>query len=173
MQTFIMYPDFRMCAEVLDSKRLKNQIREADILISAHENDTGSKWRNHPAFKMWTSYLPALKLYRDYMFLEYTENRNGNYDSDVYGYTDDQVTLPPFIRDRRFLISHQSNLVRKEPDIYPEYGWKYLRIDGYFWPCQVKQPRTLQINFKWTFLVLSLDKPLAVSDDENWNYLLD
>lgn len=52
MQTFLPYPDFYKSAQVLDYRRLGKQRLECKQIFNALEGQP-SRWRNHPAVKMW------------------------------------------------------------------------------------------------------------------------
>ena len=62
MQTFLPYPSFMESADVLDKKRCWKQVVEAAQIISVLEGKSVA-WQNHPAVKMWSGHIPALKAY--------------------------------------------------------------------------------------------------------------
>ena len=71
MQTFLPYADFKDSAKCLDFRRLGKQRVEAkqilDIITGVNPT---SRWRNHPAVKMWQGYEKALLLYQYEMIKE-------------------------------------------------------------------------------------------------------
>ncbi len=125
MQTFLPYPSFAESAAVLDSARLGKQRVEALQLLRAVTIPTYG-WRHHPAAKMWRGYVPALTKYA----LEMTDawRRQGHSDTvraqvlpfapEVDERRQEELDLPPWIGDEAFHRSHQSNLVRKNPELY-------------------------------------------------------
>lgn len=125
MQTFLPYPSFAESAAVLDSPRLGKQRVEALQLLNAVTIPTNG-WRHHPAAKMWRGYVPALTKYA----LEMTDAWIARDHSDtvrpqvltfapeVDALRQDQLDLPPWIGNEAFHRSHQSNLIRKAPDLY-------------------------------------------------------
>lgn len=147
MQTFLPYPDFKKSAECLDNKRLGKQRVEAwQILNIIDGTNPNSRWRNHPAVKMWKGYKGALALYgieicrewirrgfRDSLFIKFVNKASidENYDED----NDDTLNYarPPWFGDEAFHKSHQSNLVRKNPVIY-NVLFKIQNDLPYIWP---------------------------------------
>ena len=59
--TFLPYPDFRKSAEVLDKRRCWKQVVEAKQIINCL--DTPTRWKNHPAVKMWVGNKALLQHY--------------------------------------------------------------------------------------------------------------
>jgi len=70
MQTFMPYPDFIRVAQVLDDKRLGKQRVEARQIL---DMSPASRWRHHPAVRMWQGYDEALKLYINCMVKEWIQ----------------------------------------------------------------------------------------------------
>ena len=64
MQTFVPYPDFKLCAQVLDNKRLWKQVLEAEGILKILQ---GARlgYKNHPIVKMWRNYPEFLLYYRN------------------------------------------------------------------------------------------------------------
>lgn len=149
MQTFLPHSLFTMCAYFLDNKRLNKQILECDTLIDLHEGRKDNQWKNHPAFKMWVGYVDALKSYRDYMLSQWLQ-RGKKSVRQFYGINDSKfIDIPGFVYDDRVLLSHRSNLMRKFPEWYSQFGWVDYGISGYYWPCDVKTPKSKKINEMW------------------------
>lgn len=135
MQTFLPYEDFAASAEVLDYRRLGKQRVETWQIIRALNGETKG-WTNHPASRMWRGYEQALTLYGVKICEEWI--RRGYNDTMLQRFFDllipAEVKLPAWLGDPNFHISHQSNLVRKDPDFYspifPDVG---PELD-YVWP---------------------------------------
>lgn len=137
MQTFLPYPGFANSARVLDRQRLGKQRVEAyQILRALRGVSTG--WVNHPATKMWRGYENALCLYGINMCIEWVSR----------GYKDtlmdkfikladpdpDALVLPPWLGDFDLHASHRSNLLRKDPAHYSQFGWVESDDLPYVWP---------------------------------------
>lgn len=154
MQTFLPYSNFTQIAITLDSKRLFNQINEAKVLIDLHDGRTDNKWKNHPAYKMWIGYVNHLKSYHNKM-IKYAKERKLNVTQDFFESDCTNENIPFFLYDPdpRVILSHRSNLMRKKPDYYSQFGWKDYGINGYFWPCEVKSKRAKEINDLWDKIV--------------------
>lgn len=138
MQTFLPYPDFRESARVLDSKRLGKQRVEAyQILLVIQRGDSAKGWKNHPAVKMWRGNENALIRYGIAMCDEWIAR--GYNDTlrrkflDMYP-IEKSGSLPRFIGNRNFHVSHRSNLLRKDIVHYRKY-WPALTDSlPYVWP---------------------------------------
>jgi hypothetical protein len=125
MQTFLPYADFHKSAESLDYKRLgKQRVETYQILRSLLGESKG--WANHPATKMWAGHEGALAAYGLVMSIEWV-NRGYN-DTMIPRFTDyltqlNTFDLPSIIGNESFHLSHQSNLIRKDPEHYrPIFG---------------------------------------------------
>jgi hypothetical protein len=139
MQTFLPYPSFYKSAEVLDYRRLGKQRVEAkqiyDIL-TADWRLPKSRWYNHPAVQMWKGYEEELKLYMVVMIKEWIKRGYKNTMERPVVHTARCIS-PPWLGKYDFHISHQSNLVRKDPDYYvPIFGT--IPKMPYFWPTKEK-----------------------------------
>lgn len=130
MQTFLPYPSFVESAGVLDQPRLGKQRVETFQLLRAN-TVPGYGWRNHPAAKMWTGYLPALVAYGLAVtdawvaagHQDATRDRILEFAPDVDGVAQSQLELPPWLGDETLHLSHRSNLLRKDPEFYrPKFG---------------------------------------------------
>lgn len=130
MQTFLPFSDFKKSAEVLDFRRLGKQRSEALTIIRAIE--VGNGWSGHPAVKMWEGYTRALKVYHDVVIEEWV-NRGFENNMDFYD-VNKPIELPPWLGDERLHRSHRSNLLRKDPEFYGQYGWEVSPDLEYFWP---------------------------------------
>ena len=132
MQTFLPYPDFKRCAQVLDSKRLCKQIVESkqilDVLLTPREGKIG--WRNHPAVKMWAGYELAL--------IEYTteikmESLRRGYTSNISFPIPVKCIMPPWMGHKLLHLSQQANLVRKNAEFYGPKFPGVEHAEGYWW----------------------------------------
>lgn len=144
MQTFLPWPEFEWSARTLDNKRLGKQRVETLQIMHHLLLGGGGSWQNHPAVKMWEGYERALLAYQQAICNEW---------SSVRGFADtcwDKTRLmfldvvvdpmatpliaPPWIGDVDFHISHQSNLLRKDPEHYRKF-FPGIRDDHpYIWP---------------------------------------
>ena len=131
IQTFLPYADFVTTAQVLDTKRLgKQRVETLQILNTLLGISQG--WANHPAVKMWRGHENKLVEYgvaicdewisRGYkdtcrmkiIELSYTAG---------FPAAEQQERELPWVGNREFHISHQSNLIRKDPIHYsPIFG---------------------------------------------------
>jgi len=129
MQTFLPYPDFRKSLRILDFRRLGKQRVEAFQLIRAITVGTG--WSRHPAARMWSGYLNALKLYHNLAIEEWVRRgyRNRMKKMTIEG----EIVLPPWVGDEAFHASHRSNLLRKDPVYYGHFGWQEPPTLPYVW----------------------------------------
>lgn len=136
MQTFLPYPDFADSARVLDKRRLGKQRVEAIQVLRAL-TVAGYGWRRHPAAAMWAGYEEALVRYGLEVCDVWCET--GGADTCAVTLVDDltqaiggsavrSVTelvaadeMPPWLGDPAVHRSHQSALVRKDPDYYRKF----------------------------------------------------
>ncbi|MFC3992199.1 MSMEG_6728 family protein [Actinoplanes siamensis] len=138
MQTFLPYPDFLASAKALDPRRLgKQRVETIQVLRALTVPDYG--WRHHPAVLMWRGYEEALVRYGLAMCEIWTATGRadtcaGTLVADLRerkGITTVRsqpqlariVALPPWLGDPELHRSHQSALIRKDPDFYrPLFG---------------------------------------------------
>lgn len=138
MQTFMPYTTNSDTARVLDNKRLgKQRVETLQILRTLAGVTKG--WQNHPAVKMWRGHEDALIDYGIAICTEWV-NR-GFQDTCLLKIAEmrplflhsSQLQLPSWIGEERFHLSHQSNLIRKDPIHYS----KYFNVPNdlpYYWP---------------------------------------
>jgi len=129
MQTFLPYPDFQKSVECLDWRRLGKQRLEAKQIWQT--NLHGGSWQKHPAVKMWKGYEEAIKHYMNLCIMEWIRRGYNNTMEIVAVGT---IILPPWIEKETFHASHRSNLLRKNPDYYGQFGWKEPNNLPYEWP---------------------------------------
>ena len=142
MQTFLPSPSYAESAHVLDNRRLGKQRVECKQILLAMSKTSGG-WVNHPATKMWRGYELELTKYALAMCKEWVER--GYKDTlglyflamrDAYESDGRPATPPPWLGDESFHASHRSNLLRKAPDYYAQYGWSEPADLPYVWPVQ-------------------------------------
>ena len=134
MQTFLPIPSFVESARCLDDKRLGKQRVEALQILKALRGEyskTGA-WENHPATKMWRGYETALGQYKNAMVSEWVAR--GFQNTMAWETTLDTFDMPWWWGDEAFHQSHQSNLLRKDPAFYAQFGWKVPPTLPYVWP---------------------------------------
>lgn len=132
MQTFLPLPNYLESMRCLDKSRLGNQIwREGYTLIRGG-------WRNHPASKMWRGHEYQLGLYL-LAGCQVLEERGKPYPAvieriktEMSKFTD--TGLPNWFGDEKFHASHRSNLIRKNPIWYGQFGWNEPPDLPYVWP---------------------------------------
>jgi hypothetical protein len=159
VQTFLPYPDFRASATVLDQRRLGKQRVEALQVLRALIRP-GYGWRHHPAAAMWAGYEEALTRYgldvcAVWRVLGHDDTVAASLTADLaagtgVGTVRPQVRLkadgdlPPWLGDVEFHRSHQSALVRKDPE---HYGHQFPEVPPdlpYVWPAS-DRPRRLPL----------------------------
>lgn len=159
MQTFLPYPDFARSASVLDAKRLGKQRVEA-LQVLRGLTVPGYGWRRHPAVLMWRGYEEGLVRYglevcrvwcetgredtcATSLLADFTTRvRPGPPDGGPGGRdtvrTQRQLArageLPPWLGDPAFHRSHQSALVRKDPERYRDRFPGVPDTLPYVWP---------------------------------------
>ena len=140
MQTFLPYPSFEDSAACLDYKRLgKQRLETLQIVHTLLEPKTTKGWLNHPAVRMWRGYEFCLVNY-GLIICEQWQSRgykdNIWFDLDEY-YTflyNEDMQVPPWLGNDAFHKSHQSNLLRKNPEHYEQFNWDVERDLPYVWP---------------------------------------
>lgn len=133
MITFLPHLSYTRSAQCLDTKTLGKQRLEAKQIIDILEGKH-SRWRNHPAVKMWRHNLPALKLYSNAIIAEWTKR---GYNNTLYVYLPHEMVEamnPPWLGLSRLHNSHRSNLLRKNPEHYEQFGWNIPNNYPYYWP---------------------------------------
>ena len=134
MQTFLPYTSFEEVASILDYRRLgKQRVEGLQIINIITTPDYVGGWMNHPAVKMWRGYENALKLYVNTMIAEW-KRRNYHNTLQFYDLSDTEIVYPWWLGDPRLHDSHKSNLLRKEPIYYRQFGWDVPDDLPYFWP---------------------------------------
>ena len=131
MQTFLPYPNFADSLDCLDYRRLGKQRVEAYQIVNALEGKCKGLV-NHPATKMWADNIDALNLYCNTAINKWImrgyKNTMKTYDVSAY------VDMPSWLGDLDLHASHKSNLLRKDPEFYGQYGWNEPHDLDYVWP---------------------------------------
>jgi hypothetical protein len=137
MQTFLPYHSFAESARVLDYRRLGKQRVEVKQILNALDGKSKG-WTNHPATNMWRGYEAALALYGVKVCQEWIDR--GYKDSLLPEFQErfirdhESFDNPQWLGDARLHLSHQSNLIRKDPLFYvPVFGDDIPNDMPYFW----------------------------------------
>lgn len=135
MQTFVPYADFQKSAKVLDYRRLGKQRVETLQLVRCNL-EVSLGWKNHPAAKMWADNVNGLIAYGvamcdAWLDLGYKDTCRDKLLS--YGEAD-TTDLPFWWGDESVHSSHRSNLLRKDPSFYSQWGWTDDPEAPYVWP---------------------------------------
>lgn len=153
MQTFLPLPSVRDTAACLDYKRLGKQRVECKQILQAlgvkigPVGPKGGGWKNHPATKMWKGHENILlcyavaicdewisRGYRDTLreqFMQSLQERLAEGEFCESG-------VPEWLGDEDFHKSHRSNLLRKDPDHYGQFGWSEPNDLEYVWPTEME-----------------------------------
>ena len=156
MQTFTPYADFDASVQALDQKRLGKQRVEVIQIVRAL-TVPGYAWSSHPAVLMWRGYEEALGRYGlaacqawvargfgDSCAQTITADLSAAGVSPIRSYADLQAAgaLPGWLFDPAVQRSHQSALVRKDPEFYgPRFPGVGPDLD-YVWP--VRSPAVIE-----------------------------
>jgi hypothetical protein len=130
MQTFLPYPSFERSARCLDWRRLGKQRLEARQILRALQHGSGG-WFNHPAVRMWLGFEPALVSYGNVMIIEWSQR---GYHNTMELLTVMGLEQPPWLGMEKLHASHRSNLLRKDPEWYAQFGWLEGPELPYYWP---------------------------------------
>ena len=133
MQTFLPYPDITKSVQCLDWKRLGNQRVEAKhILDILRKQRHPGRWKYHPAVKMWNKHINALALYMNACIQHWIERGYNN--TMIPHRIRGHISMPSWFGNPAFHASHRSNLLRKNPEWYGQFGWKEPDDMKYVWP---------------------------------------
>lgn len=143
MQTFLPYQDFQKSLACLDNKRLgKQRVEALQILNTLTGKSRG--WRNHPAVRMWRGYESSLYTYacracyvwKERGFRDTCEDKLEDLFIEYFGLGELFVSIadPPWLGSEHFHASHRSNLLRKDPIHYGQFGWTEPNNLPYIWP---------------------------------------
>lgn len=158
MQTFLPYADYEKSAACLDNKRLGKQRVECKQILLALGVDVGehkakeSRWRNHPAVRMWRGHEYALAIYssricyewtkrgfKDTLYSQFVAAAFVTYSTARYGQPKFNIAqippcAPPWLGLEVMHASHRSNLLRKDAEYYSKFGWLEPPTLDYVWP---------------------------------------
>lgn len=145
MQTFLPYASFYESAHTLDNKRLGKQRVECLQILRALTNKNYG-WQNHPAVNMWRGHEGALLTYTLLVIGEWRERgfkdtcrAKVREEFPWPNFTVKQYFNPPWISNKAFHLSHQSNLIRKFPEHYRKiFGPDVPDNLPYVWPTKLK-----------------------------------
>jgi len=156
VQTFTPYADFEASARVLDAKRLGKQRVEVIQIVRAL-TVPGYAWANHPAVLMWRGFEEALGRYGLIVCDVWLERGFGDTCATTiaadlaragvprlrsYPELAAAEALPRWLFDVDLQRSHQSALVRKDPDHYRPHFPDVPDDLPYVWP--VRSPAVLE-----------------------------
>lgn len=138
MQTFLPLPDFKASALVLDRQRLGKQRVEVLQLLRALAGETKG-WTNHPAAKMWRGYEAALCAYgivvcSVWRSRGYSDTCMDKIVARLDALDAEGCVKPPWLGRDDFHAAHRSNLLRKDPIWYGQWGWSEGPDLEYIWP---------------------------------------
>ena len=132
MQTFLPYPCFAKSVLCLDKRRLGKQRVEALQCLNALNPESTSRWKNHPACKMWIGFEGALRNYMRICIIRWIDIGCNNTMQIPNVILD--TPYPTWLGDEDFHRSHKSNLLRKDITHYGQFGWTEPDDLEYVWP---------------------------------------
>lgn len=133
MQTFLPYPNIQRSLNSLDMRRLgKQRVEAKQILNIFDDTNPSSKWRNHPAVLMWQGYIEVLKLYMNVAIDEWIYR--GYKNTMQFARIDKRKLIFPSWWNGEIHRTHRSNLLRKAPEHYGQFGWTEPNDLEYYWP---------------------------------------
>lgn len=147
MQTFLPVPSFSETASMLDRQRLgKQRLETYQILEILSGVSTLSTMKNHPVVSMWKGSELILAQYGLSICQEWTGRGYNDTTADRIGVLVEDALrmrvwhpvhngrMPYWLGIEGFHISHQSNLIRKDPEHYQKY-WPTIPPGlPYIWP---------------------------------------
>lgn len=156
MQTFLPFDNYMRSARVLDNKRLCKQIVEAWQILSGKLPNM-----NHPAALMWRDYPCSLWFYTLECCHEYTRRfyKKHEIEKKLYEFPQERLRqndgYPDWLGNTLLHLSHQVNLLRKDPAFYSKQGFRKIenRLDeypsGYYWPIEPVSKKAKQDSENW------------------------
>jgi hypothetical protein len=133
VQTFLPYSSFQKSAACLDNRRLGKQRVEAIQILNVLAGKTKA-WQHHPAVLMWSGYEKALRQYLRAVILEWKRRGFRNRIRLPREVALSPLEIPWWIGNRRFHLSHRSNLLRKDVEHYGRMNWKVRPDLPRYWP---------------------------------------
>ena len=135
MQTFLPYPNFVASLSCLDYRRLgKQRVEAMQILQILEDPQSQSRWRTRPAVKMWRGHEAALRVYHDTAIRLWVERGYRNTMKYRATMSDWHRHRLPCWLNEDFCAAHRSNLLRKDPEYYGQFGWTEPPDLPYLWP---------------------------------------
>jgi hypothetical protein len=136
MQVFVAYPDIQASVDVLDRRRLGKQRVEGVQIMEALLLGTG--WRHHPAVGAWRGCEDALAVYilaccKRWQSFGYSDTRAYHVER-LAPARSRLIRMPSWWGDPAVHASHRSNLLRKDPVYYGQFGWSEPANLPYVWP---------------------------------------
>lgn len=137
MQTFLPYVSFEKSAEVLDRQRLGKQRVEVLQILNALAG-LSAGWVNHPATRMWRGHEYLLvrcgiAMCEEWSYRGYNDTTMFKILS-VATKFEANISVPEWLGNEEFHLSHQSNLVRKDPIYYRQFFPNVPDNLEYVWP---------------------------------------
>lgn len=135
MQTFLPFPDFAKSASCLDMRRLgKQRVEAKQIYLALIDPSYG--WQNHPAVRMWRGHETALAVYGLAICWEWTNRGYKDTLTDFFAprCVLSEYKVPNWVYNTALHLSHQSNLLRKDPVHYSKYFPNVPDNLPYIWP---------------------------------------
>lgn len=139
MQTFITDFDMTQNAKNLDNKRLGKQRVEA-LQIASCLLVKETRWKNHPAVKMWINYESfLLREYLHPILIEWESKKFKNeLCAELYlgllQLVISERPVKPHWLTSDFIEAHRSNLIRKNPEYYKPLFPDTKENLPYIWP---------------------------------------
>ena len=133
MQTFLPYPSFAESAKCLDYKRLgKQRVEAMQIWNIVSDIQLTKGWIHHPAVTMWYGHSDALAHYTNTMIHEWKQ-RGYNNTMKYLPWSYPMYMHPPWLGRPEIHAAYRSNLLRKDPDYYGQFGWTEPDNLPYVW----------------------------------------
>jgi hypothetical protein len=166
--TFLIDPDFKTNAKLLDYRRLGKQRLEAKQIINILENyyewdivnDNGNiklvrrekkqGFNHHTAVMMWWGYVNALKHYYNIIVQEWISRKYKNTMA-FYDVDESKIVYPPWLNWPQLYYSHRARLCEKNPTFYSFLKGTYpIEYDiynhTYIWPSKIKDDVYIKLN---------------------------
>ena len=139
MQTFLPVSDFITTAKILDKKRLFKQLVESRQILATLGVElykkNGERMKathiHHPIHRMWRDFEDSLKKYHNCILTECIFR--GIKTTIEYIPCSYSCDYPRWFGYTEFHASHRSNLLRKNPEYYGQFGWTEPDNLDYIW----------------------------------------
>ena len=168
MLTYLPLPDLEGSINCLDTDTLRRQCLDSVSLLDCLSG-FNPLWQQHPAYRMWWGFSPMLCCYAHIAHDRHLR-RTG---SRLLSWYELQETVrrrpalmgtpvvPPWMGDIRLCVSHQSNLVRIDPERYGSLWPKIKPSPVWCWPWveRVPFPESADKYFLVVHFSLSCEEP--------------